>query len=68
MGLDIVGRFIPRDGPPVLPIPRWIDASSLEPQLQRLSDHNRSRAMRGCCHIDDRHEFRGKRHTYLTEV
>ena len=68
MRLDVIRRFVPRHCPTILPVPGRIDATILEPQLQRLSNDNRPRTMRGCCHIDDRHELGGKRHTDLTEA
>jgi len=66
--LDIVRRFVARDGPSISPVPRWFDASCFQPQLERLGDNHRTGSVGRRRHIHERYEFTGKRNADLTEI
>ena len=68
MRLDIVRRFVARDGPSIRPVPRWFDAPGFQPQLERLSDDHRTGSVSRRRHIHERYEFTGKRDADLTEI
>ena len=68
MRLDIVRRFVARDGPSIRPVPRCFDAPGFQPQLERLGDDHRAGSVSRRRHIHERYEFTGKRDADLTEV
>jgi hypothetical protein len=67
-GLLLLGRLVPSHRPAVLPVPRWVDVPSLQPQLECLGNDNRPRPMRWRCHIDEGNQFSRKRNVDLAKV